>query len=394
MSTTKISRIQQHLTYWVLLLILCTAKSHADPQLNGVAIHGELGQEQFIAGLFVSTLTRSSDSILASQEEKRLQVRVLAPQLSSRRFRRMWIEGIAINSSPGELEKHAENLADFSNMVKIKMVAGDIFTVDRTSNYVRVSVNGTALGDIEDTEFFDLMLRTWIGQVPLSSNFRSNLLIEGAIAPGPLARFEGTRPNDARIATIEQAVIARAATVQATKPAQNDANPVVLSPAIDLPSANDSKPKLDIEVPKLELVVTPLPTQTPLPTPVIALAPKEEELDDSIFEEEGESEFTAESLLKEQLYYSQLAKYTNRFLKYPQRAWDKGREGYIRLRVTIDRSGKVKDTELLEQARFQSLNKEARKAVNRASPYPAVPEEIDGEEYSFTFRIAFKIVSR
>ncbi|MFL0811601.1 MAG: TonB family protein [Agarilytica sp.] len=393
-------------------------KLQAEPLLNGVATHAELGQEQFIAGLFTSTLSDSSGTILSTQEEKRIQVRVLAPRLSSRRFRRMWIEGMAINASPAELEKHANDMADFSNMVKIKMIAGDIFSVERREDAVRVSINSVMLGEIEDPQFFDLLLRTWIGPVPLSSEFRDALLTAGSIKPGPLTRFESTRPSDTRITAIESAVTAKLAgstsgnsqTKQSSSPKVAVAAPkiepeIAAPPQISAPSGPEEEEptKIALAPPTLddssdetteeppEVAETPEPPKaTPAPVKVV-LAPQEEALDESIFDEEDDEVFSAESLLKEQLYYSQLAKFTHKYIEYPQRAWDRGREGNIRLRVTINRKGKVKKTELLEEARYKSLNKAARIAVKNASPYPAIPEEISGDDYSFTFRIAFKI---
>ncbi len=378
-------------------------RTYADPLLNGVATHSELGKEQFVAGLFTTTLSTSANSILSSQENKRLQVRVLANQLSSRRFRRMWIEGMAINSSPSELEKHARDMANFSNMLKIKMISGDIFTVDRREDNIQVSVNGILLGEIEDPQFFDLLLRTWIGPVPLSSDFRKDLLTEGSIKPGPLTRFESTRPSDERIAAIESAVASKResesnnAVASSSKPKVAVAPPVTAIvdkpsvPVIQAPSA--SVPKLALAPPGLESPeIKPTPKPKPKPKPV-ALAPAQQALDESIFDDGDDDEFTAESLLKEQLYYSQLAKYTHKYIEYPAKAWDRGREGNIRLRVTINRKGKVTKTEILEEAKYKSLNKEAKRAVSRASPYPAIPDEVKGEDYNFTFRIAFKIKS-
>lgn len=402
-------------SFTIALCVFGAHGLHAQPLLNGVATHAELGKEQFIAGLFTATLSDSSSTILSSQEEKRIQVRVLAPRLSSRRFRRMWIEGMAINASPSELEKHANDMADFSNMVKIKMIEGDIFSVDRSESGVTVAINGVALGEIEDPQFFDLLLRTWIGPVPLSSEFRDSLLTAGSIKPGPLTRFESTRPTDERIAAIEGAISAKLGGASSSSQSSTNipkvavAAPVIkpqiaAPPQIQAPSQPENeKPKIALAAPEIddgieeaqpELEEAPEPTQEPKPTPTpvkVVLAPQEEALDESIFDEEDDEVFSAESLLKEQLYYSQLAKYTHKYIEYPQRAWDRGREGNIRLRVTIDRKGKVQKTELLEEARFKSLNKAARVAVKKASPYPSMPEEIRGEDYSFTFRIAFKI---
>lgn len=406
----KKTRPVHALTLHLAALVFATLASaaHSAARLNGVATHEELGQEQFIGGLYATTTTDSAISILTAQEEKRIQVRVTTDQLSSRRFKRMWIEGMAINSSPAELEKHAKNMASFSNMLNIKMQEGDIFSVDRSTSDVSVSINGVKLGSIDDPQFFDLLLRTWIGPVPLSSDFRQDLLAGGEIKPGPLARFESIRPSEQRIASIQSAVGNKAAQ-KASEPAKAvevAIAPPVVAPVIKAPSVPASAPdevasnepvnaapKLSIDAPTIEQP-TPGVTPTPVPTKqAVALAPKAPVLDESVFEEEDE-EFTAESLLKEQLYYTQLARYTHKFLKYPPKAWNRGHEGNIRMRVTINREGKMTNTEILEESKFPALNKEAVNAVERASPYPAMPPEIKGNDYTFTFRIAFKIVER
>lgn len=390
-------------TLFSIAFVLFNTKLLADPLLNGVATHSELGNEQFIAGLYTSSLSNTANSILLAQEDKRLQVRVLADRLSSRRFRRMWIEGIAINTAPIELAKQAKNMAAFSNMLKIKLIEGDIFTVDRSFEGVKVSLNGSSLGEVDDTKFFDLLLRTWIGPVPLSTDFRKDLLAAGVVKPGPLVRFESTRPSDERIAAIRQGLEARnkelkpapgvpvieQETVKIDVPNIDTGNIALPAPTVDIPKPNIA----DTE--GVEVKETKSKAKAPIKQPLqkVALVPTQEELDDSIFDEEEEEgeELTAESLLKEQLYYTQLAKYTNKYLKYPQRAWNRGREGNIRVRVTIDRKGKVKKVELLEEAVYNALNKEAKSSVSRASPYPQIPDDIKGEEYTFTFRIVFKI---
>lgn len=117
---------------------LLTPASFAAPLLNGVATQSELGKEQFIAGLFTSTLASEAKDVLVAQEDKRMQIRVTADRLSTRRFKRLWIEGMAINASSSELQKHAQHMADFSNMLKIKLMAGDIFTIDRTGSNVLI----------------------------------------------------------------------------------------------------------------------------------------------------------------------------------------------------------------------------------------------------------------
>lgn len=403
-----------------LIVSIGTALTHADPLLNGVATHTELSLEQFIAGLYTSTLSTERNDILLRQEDKRMQVRVTADSITPRRFRRMWIEGMAINASSSELEQHSENMAAFSNMLRVRLAAGDIFTVDRTASEVRIIINGTTLGTISDPTFFDLLLRTWIGPVPLSSDFRDSLLKAGKTDPRLLARFEATRPTDERIAAIEGAIQNRPApteeqTAQAEAPSTAPAvsRPAISAPAPDTATIkppeialaqpqqpaqqqpNQQQPNQQQRITTAPATPTPKPTAAPTPTPrptQVAVAAKPQPArNNSVLDDEDNEQFTASSLLQQQLYIAQLKRWSNKFTEYPRRALDRQQQGTVRVSVTIDRQGNVKNAEVVEETKYALLNRGAIDIVENASPYPAIPDEISGEEFTFSFPIIFLI---
>ena len=410
---------KRNLTPFTLIVYLAvslgSALATADPLLNGVATHTELSQEQFIAGLYTSTLATERNDILLKDEDKRMQVRVTADSITPRRFRRMWIEGMAINASSSELEKHSENMAAFSNMLRVRLAAGDIFTVDRTASEVSVIINGTTLGTINDPSFFDLLLRTWIGPVPLSSDFRDSLLKAGETDPGLLARFEATRPTDERIAAIENAIQNRPAAstepeVAQVETAPESTAPSVPRPAISAPSTGSAAvTPPDLSLAKVQqdggaqqensstpTTPTPQPTAAPTPRPTqVAVAPKPtpRAARESILDEEDDEEFTASSLLQQQLYIAELKRWSNKFTEYPRRALDRNQQGTVRVSVTIDRKGNVKNAEVIEETRHSLLNRGAIDIVENASPYPAIPNDITGENFTFSFPIIFQIKS-
>ncbi len=411
MSIFNNKRSASYLTLFFMLAL--GSQVFAEPRLNGLAVHSELGKERFIAGLSVSSLSNQPRSILIAQEDKRIQVRILADRVSARSFKRMWIEGMAINASSAELTDNAQNMADFSNMLKMKLVAGDIFTVDRRGDSVYVILNGVTLGEISDTGFFDLILRTWIGPVPLSSDFRSGLLSAGNIDAALLARFDATVPSDERIASVERnisgqptprpAIAAAPAASIAADPQLNAPAPPPVSapqPAIVAapPATEVTEPELtQVETPEAPAVQEPetIVETTPAPTPApvqTASTSQQSLLDDDFFEEEeDELEFTAEGLLKQQLYISSLKKYSQKYLRYPQRAIDRNWQGTVRLNITISRAGEVQEVVIIEESKHSSLNKAAVKAAKKASPFPAMPEEIRGEQFSFTLPVVFQL---
>lgn len=387
--------------------------SFAAPLLNGVATQSELGKEQFIAGLFTSTLASEARDVLLAQEDKRMQIRVTADRLSTRRFKRLWIEGMAINASSSELQKHAQHMADFSNMLKIKLVAGDIFTVDRSGGNVLISLNGAQLGQIPDATFFDLLLRTWIGPVPLSSDFKDNLLMAGNVNSGLITRFESTRPTDERIAAVETALKARAKQAE-SEAKEDDSTPKVavaktdIKPKIEAPVAIAPPPKIaapsgsigeskTVAVPKPEPVKPkpeePKPEVEEKPKVAAITPPPPETLldEESLEDEEDDLDFTAESLLSQQLYIAKLKRWSSSKLKYPSRAASRGHEGNVRLSIVIDRSGKVKKVDVIEAAEYSSLTKEAQNAVERANPFPPMPDDVKGDTFLFTLPVVFKL---
>lgn len=168
----------------------------AAPQLNGIATHQELGKERFIAALYSESAHDDPMALLRSTEPRRMELKVTTQRLSARRLNNMWIEGMAINNSATSLEAHAENMVKFAGFVKKRLVAGDVLAIDGVPGQgALVSVNGVELGSVESDTFFNMLLATWIGPVPLSSDFRSGLLLAGRIPGDLLGRYTAITPG-------------------------------------------------------------------------------------------------------------------------------------------------------------------------------------------------------
>ena len=121
----------------------------------------------------------------------------------------------------------------------------------------------------------------------------------------------------------------------------------------------------------------------------IVLASKNNErniLPDSI---ESSKDTQQKGLLR--IYRSNLLKKTYQHIVYPESAIDKNQEGDVILRITIDRSGKVLEIKYDLRARFNSLNKAAKSALNNAQPFPKVPQRVKGESFELLMPIRFRL---
>ncbi len=414
----------------LFLFLSFSQQGSASSIINGLAIHSELGQESFIAGLFTSTPSTDALEILLSDTDKQIQVRVIAKRLSARRFKRMWIEGMAINASGTDLSRQSQNMATFSNLLRVTLVEGDIFSIQRTNDSVKILINGSTLGNIDDPNFFDLLLRTWIGNVPLSSQFRDNLLVAGELDQALLARFNALQPQESRIVAVATALKDREAKQQATpeekvaivspKISQPTINtPALIAPPSPIPEPNVTEPSLATSneqtdtSPQSQPVVSSQEDNTrainnndSLPegstdspeegsnsvniAQVNQAAPNLSE--ESLLEEE-EEEFTAESLLEQQLYISQLKRWVYKKLKYPAKSVEREEEGVVRMKVSINRDGALSGVILEQEAEYSRLAKAAIKAVEKSEPFPNFPASIKEDEFSFSLPIVFRLVA-
>lgn len=376
-------------------LSLITPSLMADSLLNGLALHKELNKEQFIGGLYSDALSDDAADLFSSSGAKRIELKVVAKRLSARRLNSQWIEGMAINNPASLLTVQAENMVAFTAFVKRSLRAGDILSIKGEGNITTVTLNDIKLGSIKSDQFFDMIMRTWIGSVPLSSDFRDALLTNGAIDPELLARFESIKPTEARRQTIAKWLqpVAPKTIVAAAKPAAPAPEKPTITPppVIQKPNIIAAAPTVS---PEPELI-TPPPATEPValePTAQEALLAEEEAfLDEEELEEENAPLLTAESLLNRQLYHSQLLKWTYKYIRYPKRAVSRGHEGSVRVAVVIDRDGNVKNVSEVESSKYSTLNREALGAVNRAIPFPAIPEGIEGEEFAFSLPIVFRL---
>jgi protein TonB len=400
-----------------LLLTMSAGWLHAEPRLNGLAVNTEFGKERFIAALYTDNPTRSAEEMLSSTGERRMELRVTADSLSARSVNSMWVEGMAINNPASALENQAENLARLSNLIRRRLRAGDILTFTATpGNGTTVTLNGIRLGVIRSDAFFPMLLRTWIGSIPLSSEFKDSLLAAGDVNADLSARFAAIGPSDARIQAVSTWVapeppepqVADGSGIQPPRPDLTIAPPPVSGPAPAASAASEpeeEEPQVaaaksapqpataSASEPQAAAAAEPAPkpqAAAPKPAAQVARAPAspssvEEEEDEDV----EEVMVTAESLLLRQRYISDVMRQTMQNMRYPRRALERGQQGSIRLAVTVGRDGSLQGVQVLEESRHSLLTKEAVASVERASPFPQVPDGIVGESFAFGIPVTF-----
>lgn len=366
----------------ILLVTMCQFV-RAEPMLNGVGVHQELGREVFIGALFSESLSNDPGTLLRNSQPMRMELKIVAPEgITARRFSRLWIEGLAVNSKADELMAQADNTVLFDNMFKGRLLKDDHVVIANTPGKgISVTLNKVELGKIEDETFFYMLLATWIGNVPLSSDYRDSLLKVGDVDAGLRGRFASITPAASR--TTEIAAWSKAAAIEAPVAVETPAAAKPDVPKLDAPTID--KPKLDIPPPVARqssaskssvaaAVVAQVASSSAAPAPTTVA-----EDDD----EDGPA-LTAQTLLARQFYVSDSIKKIRAKTKYPQRALDRNQAGNVRVAVIVDRDGNLISSNIIESSQYDLLNKEALDAIKRSAPFPALPEAITGTRFEFS----------
>jgi len=192
----------------------------------------------------------------------------------------------------------------------------------------------------------------------------------------------------------------------------------MLAPATSLESKPEAVPE---QLPKLEPApLAPEPEVVlPRPAPVEDAKPKQEaerqtEVKDTVETQESAAPLTmapprvepteepirtapsagiaSERVKRAQASWQKaLVSHLNRFKRYPGGARARGSQGSVLVEFTVDRSGKVVTSRVLQHSGSTVLDEEAIAVLQRASPLPSPPAEMTGELFPLTLPIQFRI---
>ena len=148
-------------------------------QLNGAGIRYKFVIKVYTAGLYLASKAATTEAVLALPGPKRMHV-VMLRDIDANDLGKLFTRGMQDNAPREEFSKSIPGtlrLADIFSAKK-KLVAGDSFSVDWVPGLgTTVLVNGKAQGDpVKEPEFFNALLRIWLGPSPADHLLKDALL--------------------------------------------------------------------------------------------------------------------------------------------------------------------------------------------------------------------------
>ena len=144
--------------------------------LNGAGVRSKLFVKVYVGALYVGKTSNSPAAILAAPGAKSMQMTMLYKEVEAGKITQGWDDGFEANLTDAELKALEDRLKKF-NALFPTLRKGDIVRMDYSPDTgTRLSINDKQLGRIEGADFFDALLKVWIGEHPADKNLKKGLL--------------------------------------------------------------------------------------------------------------------------------------------------------------------------------------------------------------------------
>ena len=317
--------------------------------------------------------------------KKRMELRITADRWPALRFSQVWNQLITINNPSETINANAMEIVAFTSIPKGDLVEGDILAIELAANNTTlVSLNGTTVLRTDTPALFTMLLNTWIGLRPPSSEFKRGILDAPKDKAGTdlIARYDSIHPNDSRKKVIagwgfkaEPEVAATTAVATATATAHAATPPLAptavtkkAEPIAAAKSATEEKPKPQ----------TPAPVTPPPPAQVAAATPP------------ANTEAQEKQKALRNAYIAQIRKLVVKEIDYPKRAIKENIEGLVMVKIQVDRNGAMSAFNIMQSA-DDLLDAAAERAAKKAAPFPKPSDDLKGDMFEVLIPIVFKL---
>jgi hypothetical protein len=148
-------------------------------QLNGAGVRYKGPFKVYTAGLYVGRKAATPEEVLALPGAKRVSVTMLR-EIDAGELGKLFVRGVEDNMDKAALSKLVPGLMRMSQVFTDhkKLQPGDNFTLDWIPGTgTVVSVRGVPQGEpFREPEFFNALLRIWLGPVPADWKLKDSLL--------------------------------------------------------------------------------------------------------------------------------------------------------------------------------------------------------------------------
>jgi hypothetical protein len=155
---------------------LALPSSGHELSLNGAGIRKKFFMDIYIGALYLPARTTDSTAILADNGAASVLMHFVYKEVGKDKIIDGWNDGLRENISSTEFRALAGRLEKFNALFKT-VRKGDVIRIDyNPATGTEVRINDEWRGSVEGNDFFRALLRIWVGEHPVSSSLKHEML--------------------------------------------------------------------------------------------------------------------------------------------------------------------------------------------------------------------------
>lgn len=144
--------------------------------LNGVGYRTKLFFKIYTGALYLPEKSSSPPIIFEMTGPKRMQMNFLYEEVDRQKLVDSWNEGFTNNLDAESLAKLASRIKKFNDFFPT-LREGDVVLLDYVPGVgTRINIKGNELGVIKGRDFFEALLRIWLGDEPADEDLKESVL--------------------------------------------------------------------------------------------------------------------------------------------------------------------------------------------------------------------------
>jgi len=145
-------------------------------KLNGLGIRYKFFFKIYIAALYVENISNKPEQIIHANGAKRIHMHFLYDEVTKDKLVNGWLDGFESNLTKQEYQKLKPKIDQFNQMFET-VKAGDQILLDLLPGRgTRVSIKGQSRAVIEGSDFYEALLKIWLGESPVTEDLKNSLL--------------------------------------------------------------------------------------------------------------------------------------------------------------------------------------------------------------------------
>jgi hypothetical protein len=145
-------------------------------QLNGAGVREKFFFDIYVIALYLPQPQSQAESVLNTEAPVHIDMTILYSEIGEEKFANGWEEGFTANLSEQDLGTVRERLDRFKGLFGT-LHKGDHIELDYVPGTgTEVRIKGQDQGVIPGWDFFQSLLKVWIGDAPVGRSLKSELL--------------------------------------------------------------------------------------------------------------------------------------------------------------------------------------------------------------------------